>query len=192
MIVAGHWGRRLAKAARRLPRLVERGFALVGVVAVLYYLAFDLSVIVSPSMSPALQGDGWAGGDWVFSKLTVEEPAGVARRWEVVTFLTDERQQRMKRVVGLPGETVAVAHGEAVINGTAAPRPASLDALHYYAYGQVHRGRTAECEDGYFVLGDDSKDSQDSRYEGPLDREAIVGRAWLVVWPPKRIGFVSP
>ena len=110
----------------------------------------------------------------------------------MVTFLTDRREQRMKRVVGLPGETVALAQGEVVINGAAAPRPASLPSLRYYAYGQFHRGGTAECGDGYYVLGDDSRDSQDSRYEGPLAPKAIVGRAWLVVWPPGRIGFVNP
>jgi hypothetical protein len=42
------------------------------------------------------------------------------------------------------------------------------------------------------VLGDDSKDSQDSRWEKPVTRDAIVGRAWLVVWPLKRFGFVNP
>jgi signal peptidase I len=188
---AGHWGYRLAKAARRLPRLIEHGFALVGAVLLLYYLAFDLSVMVSPSMSPCLQGNRADDGDWVLTeKLTyrVRRP----RRWEVVTFLTDQREQRMKRVVGLPGETVALADGEVVINGTAAPRPQSIESIHYYAYGQLYRGRTGECGDGYYVLGDDSKDSEDSRYEGPLKRKAIVGRAWLRVWPPKRIGLVNP
>jgi signal peptidase I len=187
----GHWGHRLAKAAKRLPRLIEHGFALVGAVLLLYMLAFDLSVMVSPSMSPTLRGEGLADGDWVLTEklaYRVRRP----RRWEVVTFFTREHQQRMKRVVGLPGETVALVDEELVIDGTAVPRPACLASLKYYAWGHLSRRRTVACGDGYFVLGDDSKDSQDSRYEGPLDRSAIVGRAWLVVWPPKRIGFVNP
>lgn len=191
MAAVGQWGCRLKRAARRLPRLIEHGFALVGALAILYLLAFDLSVTVSPSMSPAIQGNGPEDGDWVLTeKLSyrVRRP----RRWEVVNFLTDEREQRMKRVIGLPGETVALAQGEVVINGTAVPRPESVQSVQYFAYGQLFRGRKVECGEGYYVLGDDSKDSQDSRYEGPLDRRAIVGRAWLRVWPPKRIGFVNP
>ena len=191
MAASGHWRRRLAKAARRLPRLIEHALALIGAVLLVYYMAFDLSVVISPSMSPALRGNGPEDGDWVLTEklaYRVRRP----RRWEVVTFLTEERDQRMKRVVGLPGETVALAQGEVVINGTAAPRPEPIQSLKYYPYGQLSRGRTADCEAGYYVLGDDSKDSQDSRYEGPLDRSAIVGRSWLVVWPPKRIGFVNP
>ena len=188
---ASQWGHRLGRAARRLPRLIEHGFALVGAALLLYFLAFDLSVMVSPSMSPTLQGHGAEDGDWVLTEklaYRVRRP----RRWEVVTFLADRHEQRMKRVVGLPGETVGLAQGEVVISGAAVPRPDSLKPIKYYAYGQFARGRTADCGDGYFVLGDDSKDSLDSRFEGPVDRDAIVGRAWLVVWPPKRIGFVNP
>ena len=50
----------------------------------------------------------------------------------------------------------------------------------------------AECGDGYFVLGDDTRDSQDSRFEGPVERRRIVGRVWLRIWPPRRIGWVNP
>jgi hypothetical protein len=45
------------------------------------------------------------------------------------------------------------------------PRPASLEPLTYYAYGNLQNGATVACGDGYFVVGDDSRDSQDSRFE---------------------------
>jgi signal peptidase I len=99
----------------------------------------------------------------------------------------------MKRVVGLPGETVALRDTATIlINGRPIDRPASLQSLKYYSFGAFQAGRTAECGSGYFVLGDDSKDSQDSRYTGPLDLHQIKGRAWLRVWPLSRIGFVNP
>ena len=41
-----------------------------------------------------------------------------------------------------------------------------------------------------YVLGDDSKDSADSRYDGPVPPDIVRGRVWLIVWPPERISFV--
>ena len=61
------------------------------------------------------------------------------------------------------------------------------------AYGGrfVVRGRKhVSLDEGYFVLGDDSQDSHDSRYTGSVAREDIIGRAMLIVWPPDRIGWV--
>ena len=55
----------------------------------------------------------------------------------------------------------------------------------------VMSDRTVKCADGWYVLGDDSRDSEDSRYEGAIPRASVTGRAWLVVWPWRRIGFVN-
>jgi len=44
----------------------------------------------------------------------------------------------------------------------------------------------------YHVLGDDTRDSQDSRFDGPIPTDQIKARAWLIVWPFSRIGFVNP
>ena len=46
------------------------------------------------------------------------------------------------------------------------------------------------CGSGYYVLGDDLKDSDDSRFNGPVPADRIMGRAWLIVWPMKRLGWV--
>jgi signal peptidase I len=78
------------------------------------------------------------------------------------------------------------------VDGAPAACPRKVAHLRYYAYGSLVNGREAPCGAGYFVLGDDSPDSQDSRFEGPVERADIVGRAWLVLWPPSRIGFVNP
>ena len=99
----------------------------------------------------------------------------------------------MKRVVGLPGESVGIIDGRVIVNGDQIPMPKTLSFLKYYAeYGLIAQGRTYQCTDGYFVLGDDTDDSQDSRFEGELAPDRIRSRAWLVIWPPKRIGFLTP
>ncbi len=176
---------------RRLARSLEHGFAILGVVFLAYHVCFNLSVIVSGSMAPALNGESRQDGEWVLTEK-VSYWFRAPRRWEVVTFLSKEGNQRMKRVVGLPGEKVSLIDGEVAIGAAVAERPASLAGLKYYAYGALHRGKQADCADRYYVLGDDSKDSQDSRFDGPVSEDAIMGRAWLVVWPLSQFRFVTP
>ena len=56
----------------------------------------------------------------------------------------------------------------------------------------VEQMSAVDCGDGYFLLGDDSADSWDSRYEGPFERWRVRGRAWLIVGPSGRRGWVNP
>jgi signal peptidase I len=184
-----------AKAIRRrILRSIERAFAIVGAVALVYHGLFHLSVIVSGSMAPTLQGDSRADGDYVLTeRLTYRLRA--PRRWEVIMFQEPELQvQVMKRVVGLPGETVALNQKTQTfaINGATVERPKSLTAIKYYEYGSVAKGQSASAGRGYYVLGDYSSDSQDSRWIGPVTPDRIQGRPWLVVWPPSHMRFVNP
>jgi signal peptidase I len=176
---------------RRIYRSLRAGFALFGLVVLIYAVGFDLSRVVSPSMSPALQGQP-TSGDWVLTER-VSYWFGKPKRWEVVRFLGADGLPVMKRVVGLPGETIKIAEGAAIVNGTPLTVPPSLSYLHYYAYGpKLYNGLEANCGRGYYVFGDDSKDSDDSRYNGELTEDRVTGRAWLRVWPPNRIGFLNP
>ena len=191
-VLDGRPPRNVRAALRWGLRKLEGVLAVIGLGAIIYHACFSVSVVVSGSMSPTLQGESPETGDWVLTEClsyALREP----RRWEVVTFGNREGLQIMKRVVALPGETVALTESGAVlIGGEAVPRPESLGAIEYFACGKLHRGRAAEAGGGYFVLGDDSRDSWDSRYTPPLERRRIAGRAWLRVWPPARIGFVNP
>lgn len=173
---------------RRLFRLAERTFAVIGLLLVTYHAAFDLGEVLSPSMEPTLRGEGGSGSDWVLTeKLTgrLRRP----RRWELLTFRTPDGLQVVKRVVGLPGETVALRDGGLWVDGRVVARPAALASLRYLPYGNLTPGRgPVPCGDGFYLLGDASQDSQDSRFEGPIPARQIVGRAWLVVWPLNRAG----
>lgn len=172
-------------------RQIEHAFAVIGVMWVLFHFTLMSSVIVSPSMSPTLQGQKWAEGDRVLTEL-VSYRFRQPRRWEVVAFRRPDGTIVMKRVVGLPGEKLQMGDkGELVINGRDVERPASLSHLRYIPIGKLWGGRPVECQSGYFVLGDDAKDSEDSRYEGPIPAEWIVGRAWLITAPRSRFGWVN-
>jgi signal peptidase I len=91
----------------------------------------------------------------------------------------------VKRVVGLPGDTIAVQGGHVVRNGVRASEPFAASC-----------GNKPECNLGaitvppghYFLMGDNRGNSDDSRYWGPVARDQIIGHAVITYWPPGRIG----
>lgn len=176
----------------RVWRSVVNAFAIVGVMFFVYHTCFHLSVVSSNSMYPTLLGNSLYNGDTVLTER-ITYRFRKPRRWETVLFLDEFNVQVMKRVVGLPGETVALKDLDTVlINGQPMAKPDSLKTLKYYSYGNLTAGRPAQSGDGWYILGDDSRDSQDSRFTGPLKWERVRGRPWMVVWPPSRAGFINP
>jgi len=174
---------------RQTLRWVERGFAVFGVLCLLYMLTVDISMVTSPSMSPTLQGKSVDDGDRVVTeKVTrwLRQP----RRWEVIVFTRDDGVELMKRVVGLPGETVQLSKdGRLLIDGKEVEMPPGLNQKHL-KFGNLFEGKPVSCGTGYYVLGDDLKDSDDSRFNGPVKPSRLIGRAWLIVSPWSRFGFV--
>ena len=182
-----------ADVRRRVFRSLERALAVVGAVALVYHTLFHVSVVISDSMAPTLRGNSTEGDYVLTERVTYRLRA--PRRWEVIMFPEPELQvQVMKRVVGLPGETVALDQKTQTfaINGAAVARPKSLMAIKYFEYGSLAKGQSAAAGDGYYVLGDYSSDSQDSLWIGPVTPDRIQGRRWLVVWPRSLMRFVNP
>jgi signal peptidase I len=190
-IVGDSGPRRRRRWIRWILRQTERALALFGLAAIVYLVCFDLSRMTSSSMAPTLWSDDWSDGDLVLTEKVsywFRQP----RRWEVVAFRRPDGHQVMKRVVGLPGETVQLQpDGTIRIDGQPIDRPPELDSLKYYAYGNLALRLTAQCGDGYYVLGDDSRDSDDSRFNGAVRRDRLIGRAWLILAPAEHFGFVN-
>jgi len=139
--------------------------------------------IPSGSMEPTLQIDDRLIVDKVTYRLRNPE------RGDVIVFNpTDTLKQQkfkdafIKRVIGLPGETVEVAGGRVFINGKPL-QESYIDEEPSYQWGprEVPEGQ-------YLVLGDNRNNSYDSHYWGFVPRDRIIGRAIVRFWPPQRIG----
>ncbi len=108
---------------------------------------------------------------------------GPIRRGDVVAFRHDapNPETYIKRVVGLPGERVSVRGGVVAIDGRPLAEP----------YVRFPDRRSAPevtvPARGYYVLGDNRADSDDSRTWGTLDAADIVGKALVGIWPPRRV-----
>ena len=129
--------------------------------------------IEGASMEPNLHDSEYVLIDKVSYKLHSPE------RGDVIVFARPGNDRDyIKRIIGLPGDIVQVAHGQVLVNGVALDEPYlnqpmrnDMPAL------QVEAGR-------YFVMGDNRNNSSDSRSFGSIALDDIVGRAWLVYWPP--------
>ena len=106
-------------------------------------------------------------------------------RGEVVVFNwpVDPERQLVKRVIGVPGDTVEIRSGAVYVTGTPLSEPyiASLHGI------RENIGPVEVSEGYYFVMGDNRLHSNDSRDWGLVARDDIVGKIWLVYWPMARV-----
>ncbi len=109
------------------------------------------------------------------------------RRGDVVVFRFPEDPQRnfIKRIIGVPGDTVQVQNGTVYVNGQAEP-DGFTEGPTRYQYGPV----TVPAGQ-YFVLGDNRNNSYDSHVWGMVPAGNIVGQAWSTYWPLSKLGLVD-
>lgn len=174
---------------RNIVRWGEHVLACVGLLFVIYSCGFELIVMTSDSMTPTLQGTNYENGD----RILLERVTGwfrAPRRWEIYHYFDPDGTPVTKRIVGLPGERISLHKGVIYINGKELVRPPELNQVKYLAYGNLAANREVDCKRGYFMLGDASIDSYDSRFTGIIDGDQFRGRVMCVVAPWKRAGIV--
>jgi signal peptidase I len=182
---------------RRLA-LLTLGLTMVSVVLAFGVRTFIVQAFRVPTgaMAPTVQA-----GDHLFADKLVyrlRDP----RRGEIVAFRTDSLADipapargsiYIKRVVGLPGEQVSIRPPQVLIDG----KPVNIAGIEYVLLPDTFpppKHLKTETDsvllgaDEYFVLGDNSLHSMDSRFWGPVRRDAIIGRAVKIYWPATRAG----
>jgi len=119
---------------------------------------------------------------------TAAPPPGHApQRGDIVVFKfpLDPKEDFIKRIIGLPGDTVRVAGGSVYVDGKALNEPYIAQKPDYpYGPKRVPAG-------DYFVLGDNRNASYDSHLWSWLPRPDIIGKASVIYWPPRDFQFVS-
>jgi signal peptidase I len=108
-------------------------------------------------------------------------------RGDVIVFEPTNGGQAdyIKRVIGVPGDTIAIKNEAVRVNGTKLQEPYIQDSSKY-TFDQEKI-----AEDNYFVLGDNRNNSNDSHNGWTVPHENIVGKAWLSIWPPNAWGIIS-
>ena len=132
------------------------------------------------SMNPTLQH-----GEYVLvSRLSYK--TGEPQRGDIIVFSfpMDQKQDLIKRVIGLPGETISINNNEVLVNGVKLEEP-------YIAQSPVYSGEWTVPEGQLFVLGDNRNDSKDSHQWGLLPTENVIGKALLIYWPPSEWKLIN-
>lgn len=132
--------------------------------------------IVGQSMMPELKEE-----DVVLMNRLVYD-FGDPDRFDVVVFDREDRKSNVKRVIGLPGETVQIKSGYLYIDGV---RLEAEDNLDQVALAGLAENPVTLGEDEYFLLGDNRDGSEDSRFAniGNVKRKQIQGKIWLRLMP---------
>ena len=113
------------------------------------------------------------------------------RRGEIIVFEfpdknpNNPRKDFVKRVVGLPGETIRIHHGEVLVDEQL------LDEPYLAENGRSNSHEITLGEGEYYVLGDNRNHSRDSRAWGVVPKENVKGKVWMVYWPVPEIQFLN-
>jgi len=164
--------------------LREVGITVLIAVIVFVCLRFTVQsyTVVMSSMEPNFQD----GECIMVNKLSYRSSG--PQRGDVIIFDPpfDSEYPFIKRVIGLPGETVEINDGKVAINGT------PLEENEYIAAQPGYTMSAQEVpENEYFVLGDNRNYSNDSHNGWTVLRDNIIGKAWFTYWPPSKLGVVK-
>lgn len=155
--------------------------------AVVAIMMFQSVTMQESSMEPTL-----SVGDRFFMNRVIYMVSS-PERGDIIVFKTnasDDAALHIRRVIGLPGDTVQIVDGRVLINGETYKEGKDFPAISNA--GMAAKPVTLENGE-YFVLGDNRNNSEDSRYGdiGKVKKRYIVGKLWFTISPVKKIGFLK-
>lgn len=198
-----HWKKKRAREKAKAERLANRTEAEKTVREVAGWIVYILVVVCATwlivtyvGQRTKVSGDSMLntlhnGDNLIVDKISYRFRA--PERFEIIVFPYRHAEDTyyIKRIIGLPGETVQILNGYVYIDGQKLDENYGREIIDEDKYGlaaePVELGK-----DEYFVLGDNRNHSSDSREPsvGVLKREELIGRAWVRIWPLKDIGVI--
>lgn len=166
--------------------IIEIAIVLMMAFVLVYFIGMRTSV-VGQSMSETLEN-----GDQILVNRFMYKVIGPKAN-DVIVFLPNGNEKShyyVKRVIGVPGDTVQIKNGRIYVNGTEFTEKVDVASIE-------DAGLAADAvtlgDDEYFVLGDNRNNSEDSRYAniGNIKREYIIGKVWFVISTGDRFGFIK-
>ena len=176
--------------SKKLKEILSTSLYLLVVLALTFLIVTYVgqrTKVIGSSMEPMLED----GDNLIVDKISYrfEEP----RRFDIIVFpfRYEEKTYYIKRIIGLPGETVYIDESGAVyINGEVLKESYGKETI-------IDPGRAFESlvlgDDEYFVMGDNRNNSSDSRdpVVGNIHRDEFIGKAWMRIWPLDKLGMIK-
>ncbi|WP_418746924.1 signal peptidase I [Frisingicoccus sp.] len=144
------------------------------------------TIVIGDSMNPTLED----GENLITDKITYrfKDP----KRFDIIVFPQKANTSKLliKRIIGMPGETVEIKDGRVYINGYELNETYGNEVMND---GGLAADAITLGPDEYFVLGDNRNNSQDSRFAsvGNIQRSDIIGRAWVRIWPLDKVTLLK-
>jgi signal peptidase I len=149
------------------------------------------------------------GARWIVEEISSKVQSTKFQRGQIIVFCAETNncdkdnvfarfslRYYIKRIVGLPGESIEIKNSKTIIYNKENPNGAVL--YEEYLSQEVKDGLdkttrfdiplTKIPEDSYFIMGDNRVDSSDSRYFGPVAEKALLGKVWIQFWPLSEAG----
>ncbi|RST75598.1 signal peptidase I [Siminovitchia acidinfaciens] len=179
----------MAKEKNELWEWTKALLIAVGLAAIIRYAFFTPIVVDGFSMMPTLHN----GDRMIVNKLSKPD------RFDIIVFHAPEQKDYIKRVIGLPGDTVEYVNDTLYVNGKAYDEPYLEAYKEQTPEGPLTEDFTLEeitgektvPEGELFVMGDNRRSSKDSRHIGTISMDKVIGDTQIVYWPIKDIRIVK-
>ena len=176
-------GQRKPEQRSHLMREVLETVILTALIFFVVRLTIQPYRVEGPSMEPGLHT-----GEWVLVN-NLAYHFGSPQRGDVIVFHppTDPGEQYIKRLIGLPGDTISITTTSIIVDSHTLKEP----YIYPISPGEVENSsvlpKITLDANSYFVLGDHRQDSLDSRIFGSVPKQNIIGKAQFVMWPPNAL-----